>query len=61
MTGSLKKKKTQNILQDLLSTAYFKPFLHLFTRLKRKPTPLKKKKKNKKKQHKTKQHFHIIK
>lgn len=48
MTGSL-KKKTQNILQDLLSTAYFKPFLHLFTRLKRKPTPLKKKKKEQKK------------
>lgn len=26
MTASLKKKPQKNILQDLLSTAYFKPF-----------------------------------
>lgn len=26
MTASLKNKQKQNILQDLLSTAYFKPF-----------------------------------
>lgn len=26
MTASLKKKNPKNILQDLLSTAYFKPF-----------------------------------